>query len=286
MSTSTARARSPIDTLHAAMQRSGSVACVGLDPVLERLPSSIPQADPTEAIRAFCLGVVESVAETVAAVKVQSACFERYGVAGVAVMQEVIQAASLRGTTVVLDAKRGDIGISAGHYAVSAGTTGADWVTVNGYLGMDGGEPFLEQCGAFVLVRTSNPGSAAFQDEQLEDGRTVAELMADQVAAMAADRLGPSGWSDVGAVVGATHPEQAHQLRARLTGVTLLVPGIGAQGGTLEDCRPLVGPDGRGALLTASRSVIYAQGDGDWKEAVADAAQRLADETGTMAGLR
>ena len=268
------------------MRRSGSVACVGLDPVLDRLPEPLRHEEPVDAIRAFCLGVVESVADVVAAVKVQSACFERYGADGVAAMQEVIQAVSARGATVVLDAKRGDIGISAAHYAAAAAAAGADWVTVNGYLGMDGVQPFLERCGAFVLVRTSNPGSAAFQDVRLSDDRTVAELMADEVAQLAASRIGPSGWSDVGAVVGATHPEQAHRLRERLVGVTLLVPGIGAQGGTLKDCQPLVGQDGVGALLTASRSVIYAQGHSDWKQAVAEAAQRLADDTGTMAGLR
>ncbi|HJO15786.1 MAG TPA: orotidine-5'-phosphate decarboxylase [Phycisphaerales bacterium] len=286
MDTMTPETTSPIDTLHASMRRSGSIACVGLDPVLERLPESIDRPDPVDAIRSFSMGVVEAVAPHVAAIKVQSACFERFGPTGVQAMKDVLAAIPAHGAAVILDAKRGDIGISAHHYAAAASAMGAHWVTVNGYLGMDGVEPFLEQCGAFVLVRTSNPGSSSFQDQRLADGRTVAESMADHVASLAAGRIGPSGWSDVGAVVGATHPTQAHQLRERLRGVTLLVPGIGAQGGTIEDCRPLCGDDGLGALLTASRSVIYVSGGDNWSHDVREAAKQLAHDTGVMAGLR
>lgn len=279
-----------VDRLLAAMDRTGCNACVGLDPVLEKLPASIDRTDAVEAIRVFSLGVLESVAQTVACLKVQSACYERYGAAGLGVLDEVLTAAESFNLPVILDAKRGDIGISAAHYAAAAfqRTSPPSWLTVNGYLGSETLEPYLEHGGIFVLVRTSNPGSAEFQSLRLEDGRSVSDAMADMVAKLAAPRRNAAGWSDVGGVVGATHPREAEQLRDRMPGVVLLVPGIGAQGGSVADCKPLCGPDGHGALLTASRSIIYAPADGgsSWTDAVSAAATALADETGTVAGLR
>jgi orotidine-5'-phosphate decarboxylase len=275
--------------LAAAMGRAACNACVGLDPVLTKLPAAIDRSDPIDAIRRFSLGVLEVVAPHVACLKVQSACYERYGPSGVAIIDEVMAAADLIDLPVILDAKRGDIGISAAHYAASVFDRAAapDWVTVNAYLGVETLEPYLEHGGIFVLVRTSNPGSARFQGLRLDDGRTVAEAMADMVAELAANRRNEQGWSDVGAVVGATHPAEAESLRERMPGVILLVPGIGAQGGKVSDCAPLCGPDGYGAVLTASRSVIYPEGQSDdWMQAIAEAAARLADETGRVAGLR
>ncbi|MBT5583942.1 MAG: orotidine-5'-phosphate decarboxylase [Phycisphaerae bacterium] len=278
------------DRLIAAMDRTGCNACVGLDPVLEKLPLAIDRTDPVHAIREFSLGVLESVAETVACLKLQSACYERYGAAGVGVIDEVLALAASHKLPVILDAKRGDIGISAAHYAAAAfeRSSPPSWLTVNGYLGSETLEPYLEHGGIFVLVRTSNQGSAEFQSLRLDDGRTISDAMADMVAALAAPRRNAAGWSDVGAVVGATHPSEAEQLRNRMPSVVLLVPGIGAQGGCVADCKPLCGADGHGAILTASRSVIYAptQHGELWTEAVATAAKSLAHETGTMAGLR
>jgi orotidine-5'-phosphate decarboxylase len=275
--------------LAASMERAACNACVGLDPVLERLPAAIDRSDPIDAFRRFSLGVLEAVAPHVACLKVQSACFERYGAPGIAIIDEVMAAADVLNLPVILDAKRGDIGISAAHYAagIFGRRGGPGWVTVNAYLGSETLEPYLEYGGIFVLVRTSNPGSVGFQGLRLDDGRTVAEAMADTVADLAAPRRNERGWSDVGAVVGATHPAEAESLRARMPGVILLVPGIGAQGGHVADCASLCGEDGFGAVLTASRSVIYPEpGSGSWKQAVSDAAARLADETGRVAGLR
>lgn len=279
------------DELATAMSRTGTCACVGLDPVLDRIPDPCRSDDPVASLRTFCLSVIDAVAEHVCCIKAQSACFERHGPRGLALLDEVYDVACARELPVILDAKRGDIGISAAHYAAAAfarrpGGGAPRWLTVNGYLGPDTLEAMLGEGGVFVLVRTSNAGSDEVQGLVLEDGRTVAEAMADVVASLAADRIGASGWSDVGAVVGATHPEHAGALRARMPGVVLLVPGIGAQGGHVEDCRALCGDDGRGAVLTASRSVIYAGTGDDWAVHVADAAARLADEAGCMAGLR
>jgi orotidine-5'-phosphate decarboxylase len=280
-----------VDRLLAAMDRVGSNACVGLDPVVSRLPDDIDRTDPVAAIREFSLRVIESVSQHVACVKVQSACYERFGSAGVAVIDDILQEANAHAMPVILDAKRGDIGISAAHYAAAAfdrpGPT-PDWLTVNAWLGTETLEPYLAGGGIFVLVRTSNPGSAEVQGLALQDGRTMCEAMADLVAGMAAHRIGNAGWSDVGAVVGATHPAEAESLRDRMPGVILLVPGIGAQGGSVADCARLCGDDGHGALLTSSRSVIYAEPQAGelWFEAVARSARELADETGRVAGLR
>ncbi len=277
----------PAQRLAEAMNRTGSAACVGLDPVIDRLPPG----EPVDTIRTFSLGVIDAVAERVACIKIQSACFERHGPAGLALIDELLAAAADRAIPVILDAKRGDIGISASHYAAAAFERpgpAPDWLTVNGWLGGETIQPYLEHGGVFVLVRTSNPGSAEVQHLTLADGRTTSEAMADLVATLAAGRPSWHGWTDVGAVVGATHPEEAESLRARMPGVILLVPGIGAQGGTVDQCKPLFGSDGHGALLTASRSVIYAEPKSGetWAQAVARAASELAEASGNAAGLR
>lgn len=266
------------DRLHDATRRTGSPVCVGLDPVLESLPADLraKHHDPLEAIAEFCRGVLHAAAPHAPAVKFQSACFERYGGRGVLLLEHLLTETASQGFVVVLDAKRGDIGISASHYAASARRTGAHAVTVSGYLGPTGVTPFLDAgLAAFVLVRTSNPDSDAVQAHTLGDGRTVAEMMADHVAALGASRLGACGLSDVGAVVGATKSSEGRALRARMPSQVFLVPGYGAQGGTAEDIRALLTARGDGVLVTASRSIIYAPGEGPWQDRVAAAAKKL-----------
>ncbi len=275
------------DDLCASIRAAGSPVCVGLDPVLESLPPECRNAaDAATAIERFAVGVVDAVAGVAPAVKFQSACFERYGSRGLAALERSIAHARSRGIIVILDAKRGDIGISAAHYAAAAAGLGAHAVTVNGYLGMSGVEPFLaDGLGVFVLVRTSNPDSDAVQSPRLADGRSVAELLADQVAALGAKSIGTSGFSAAGAVVGATKSADGKALRARMPHQIFLVPGYGAQGGTAHDIRALLTPNGGGAggggvLVTASRSVIYAKpaAGESWQAAVSRAAQILAGE--------
>ncbi|MCE7974702.1 MAG: orotidine-5'-phosphate decarboxylase [Leptolyngbya sp. PLA1] len=275
------------DRLHHATRRTGSPVCVGLDPVLESLPADLraQHHDPLEAIAEFCRGVLHATAPHAPAVKFQSACFERYGGRGVLLLEHLITEAASQGFVVVLDAKRGDIGISASHYAASAKRTGAHAVTVSGYLGPSGVTPFLDAgLAAFVLVRTSNPDSDAVQAHTLADGRTVAEMMADHVAALGATRLGACGLSDVGAVVGATKSSEGRALRARMPTQVFLVPGYGAQGGTAEDIRALLTARRDGVLVTASRSIIYAPGDGPWKDRVAAAARQLNHDIAGIVG--
>jgi orotidine-5'-phosphate decarboxylase len=275
----------PADRLLDAIDRCGAPVCVGFDPVVDRLPESLRPAEPgdvcaAKSIEGFCEGLIEAVAGLIPCVKVQAACFERYRAPGVAAMHRVIERAKGHGLAVILDAKRGDIGISASHYAAGL-MAAADWITVNGYLGADGIEPFVgESHGAMVLVRTSNPSGDSVQTLALGDGRTIAEAVAGLVARIGRASIGRRGYSAVGAVVGATDPDAAAHLRDIMPEQLFLVPGYGAQGGSIDDVLPCFGPEGRGALVTASRSVIYAfdPTDRSWVGSVRAAATAMAGE--------
>lgn len=292
----------PADRLLDAVLERRTPACIGLDPVLERCPASIGgSADPTPVEKAvpvierFCMEVIDAVAGLAPCIKVQSACFERYGHAGVAAMERIIRAAGERELIVIYDAKRGDIGISASHYAhasfpVTDGIAPA-WVTVNPCFGEDGITPFLERGGAFALVRTSNPSSDVFQGLPMEYGETLAEAVAEliaQIGQSSEDLIGRHGFSRLGAVVAATKRNECDCLRIRMPQQVFLMPGYGAQGGTADDVRNCFNDKGLGAIITASRSVIYGfdRGESNWIGAVRDAAARFADEVGQVAGLR
>ena len=272
------------DTLAAALDRAGSPVCVGLDPVVERLPEPIRAEhwEPARAIAAFCEGVIDAVAPHVAVVKPQSACFERYGSAGFHALERTILHARERGLIVILDAKRGDIGISAQHYAAAAAHMGAHAITVNAYLGPSTVEPYLDAgLGVYLLVRTSNPDSDAVQARPLASGANVASILADLTRTLGASRLGSRGLSDVGAVVGATKAAEGAALRALMPDQVFLVPGYGAQGGTAADVRALLRPSATtpaqsGVVVNASRSVLYPKGEGPWQGLVAEAAQAFA----------
>lgn len=276
-----------VDLLSKAILKAGSPACVGLDPVLESIPAAIRARhhEPLAAIAEFSHGVLGAIGGIVPAVKFQSACFERYGSRGVALLEELSLEAGRLGLVIVYDAKRGDIGTTSAHYAACARRLGAHAVTVNGYLGRSGLAPFLDAgLGIFVLVRTSNPDSDEVQGVPLADGRTVGSMVADIVANLGATTPGDCGLSNVGAVVGATKSGEAKALRARMPNQVFLIPGYGAQGGTAQDIRDMRRPGQpmhlAGALVTASRSVIYApvkEGQ-PWHEAVATAAKQLASE--------
>jgi orotidine-5'-phosphate decarboxylase len=304
----------PADRLAQTLTRTNTIACVGLDPVLEQLPDALRTLAPVAAIEAFSRGVVQAIASAgVGVVKVQSACYERYGSAGFAAMERTIAASREAGLLVVLDAKRGDIGISASHYAAAASAMGAHWITVSGYLGPSTIEPYLQAgLGVFVLVRTSNPDSDSVQAHTLASGASVAEMMASHVRTLGErfmasegtgpdrfspdrlipdrlipDRLSPDRLSSVGAVVGATKPQDGPRLRALMPSTTFLVPGYGAQGGTLADIRGMMRPGSRtaataGVLVTASRSVIYPKpapdAAGTWEARVEQAARALVGE--------
>ncbi len=281
------------DRLLEQIRIKGSPICVGIDPVYERLPDEVREnVEPIEAIYEFCLTTLRAVADHTPAVKFQSACFERYFSEGLDCLHSLIEDAHDLDLLVINDAKRGDIGSSAQHYAVGclarddAGDfAGPDALTVNSYLGEDSLKPFLDICieqnkGLFALVRTSNPGGDAVQSQILKDGRTVAQMVASLINEIGShnDYVGESGYSCLGAVVGATKRDDAAELRKLMPQQIFLVPGYGAQGGIADDVKVCFKPDGTGALITASRSIIYAYdspSDTNWRSAIEQAAAKM-----------
>jgi orotidine-5'-phosphate decarboxylase len=282
---------------------------VGLDPHLELLPPSMMngvsrnnRVQLADVIARFCIGVIESVGDLVAAVKPQVAFFERLGGAGYDALEKVTAEARDRNLLIISDAKRGDIGSTAQAYAdyhlgVAQPSSehelqclGADAITLNPYLGEDSLQPFLRHVekgrGLFLLAKTSNVGSANFQDRMISDDQQAVPLY--HAVAHLADMLvsrypaGKHGYSSVGLVVGATFPEQAAALRSAFPRLLFLVPGVGAQGARPSDLRGCFDPEGLGAVINASRSVIFAYrdsgGGANWQAAARQAARDLRDE--------
>ncbi|MCC7191846.1 MAG: orotidine-5'-phosphate decarboxylase [Phycisphaeraceae bacterium] len=301
------------DRLTAKCREKGSPVCVGIDPVWERLPSSVRakhrDADDSPhagirlaAIHEYCSGVLHAVAPHAACIKLQSACFERYLWPGVQLYHTLVNEAANLGLLIIGDAKRGDIGISAEHYAAGCLTdapfadldepAAPDALTINAYLGDDSIQPFIDaarahQKGLFALVRTSNPGGDAIQTLQLADGRSVADAVAALIARLGDQpgNIGQSGFSLLGAVVGATKAEDARRLRELMPHQIFLVPGFGAQGGKADDVRACFNADGHGAIITASRSVLYAYekpATDDWMGAIEAAAVKMKAEISAL----
>ena len=283
-----------------------SVVCVGLDPDLERLPAELTAryqgrtAELGEAgavaacFEEFCCGIVEAVADTAACVKPQAAFFEQYGAPGWSALAAVIACAHRHELPVILDVKRGDIASTAVAYARAAfggapgfgGTVAgleADAVTASPYLGADSLAPVVEACaagkGVFVLTRTSNPGAADLQEREA-DGRALFLHVADEVRRLGAAHVGEAGYSDVGAVAGATAPGQLRLVREALPQAFLLVPGYGAQGASGDALRGISAGSAGGFVVNASRSIIYAwqQTAADYKSAAAAAARSMRNE--------
>ena len=277
------------DRLLAAIDaKGGAPVCVGLDPNLTRMPAEFQTGEtPAEVlanIERFCREVLTVIAPIVPAIKPQMAYFEAFGPAGVQLYFDLAAAARSMGLLVIGDAKRGDIGSTSAAYAKAhlRALDAPDALTVNGYFGLDGTQPFVDAAvetgrGLFVLVRTSNPSGKIVQNFADATGKCFYEHLAEIVAAMGDPCVGTSGYSCVGAVVGATCPEEARTLRAKMPKQIFLVPGYGAQGATAQDCAASFHPDGTGAIVNASRSVLYAPpADNDWKRGVEQAAQAFA----------
>lgn len=270
-----------VDRLLARIEAVGAPVCVGLDPVVGKLPDWPTAGTDAGRVSAFCRGVIDRTAEFAAAFKPQSACFERLGAAGFAALQETVAHARNAGVPVVYDAKRGDIGSTADHYAAAAVNLGANAITINAYMGPSTVQPYLDAgLGVFVLVRTSNPDSGVIQSQRLSEGGVVGDALAQLTSSLGDGSIGQFGMSGVGAVVGLTKSSEAAHLRERMPRQVFLVPGYGAQGGTAAELRPLLTDDktpGRGVLVNASRSVIYA---GD----VTAAASRMRDDLAAAIG--
>ncbi len=303
------------DRLCEAVRTKKTCLAVGLDPVYNRLPETIRShrqmndefdADAAvDAIFDYCTQVMRIVAPMVPAVKINIAFFEKYLWEGLETYYALISEAEDLGLEIIGDVKRGDIGHTAAAYAAAhlqnpelAGledTLAPDAITINGYTGADGIEPFADVAtqqgkGVFVLVRTSNPSAATIQDVTDTEGKAMYERIAEIVGQIAnkPERIGKKGYSNVGMVVGGTAPDVTSTLRRSYDTVWFLVPGYGSQGASAADCVRFCKPDGTGALINASRSIIYAyekpkyksQYGDDWKrcieQAVIDAKIELA----------
>jgi orotidine-5'-phosphate decarboxylase len=293
---------------------------LGLDPKLEYIPASIkeryfngdinPQKAAADSIIEFNKKLIDALYEIIPAVKPQLAYYEMYGLEGIRAFYETIGYAKEKGLLVIADGKRNDIGTTSQAYATAyLGKTdingakteafGADALTVNAYLGIDGIKPFIEACenndkGIFVLVKTSNPSSGQLQDLILQDGRTIYEAMADLVNQWGSSTLGQCGYSSIGAVVGATYPKQLDEMRKRMPKAWILVPGYGAQGGTAADVAGAFDKNGLGAIINASRSLMCAYKLDAWKEkftqedfakAARAEAERMRDDISRVCGI-
>lgn len=249
-----------------------SVLVVGLDPDITFFPDFLlkdVQASSNESIAEviyqFNKIVIDAVAEHVVAVKPQLAYYEVYGSCGIRALERTISYARSKELIVINDAKRGDIGSTSLAYAhafLTNGPISGDMVTVNPFLGSDGYMPFVDVAkennkGIFVLLKTSNPSSHEVQDLKLENGEMLYFKLAEDLTKLAEETKGTSNYSFIGAVVGATYPEEAKKLRKLLPHSIFLVPGFGAQGGKAEDLKVFFDENGNGALISSSRGIIY-----------------------------
>jgi orotidine-5'-phosphate decarboxylase len=291
------------DRVADAVERKRSQLVVGLDPRLDLLPVELrgegvhgrPAA--AGAVERFCNGIVDAVAPYAVAVKPQAAFFEALGADGWAALEAVCAYARAAGLLVVLDGKRGDIGSTARAYAEAylepraEGPPLADALTINPYLGEDSVEPFLAAgrrhgAGTFFLVRTSNAGARDVQEAVLSDGKPLWRHVAGLVHHWGEDQVGAGGVSSVGAVVGATVPRIVGEARRAMPQAIILLPGVGAQGAGPADVARAFTSGPASALVSSSRSVIYAyrEFDDDWRAAAAREAARLAGEIWRSAG--
>lgn len=265
------------ERLEAAWQRSGSLLCVGLDPEPERMP--------VDDVLAFNRAVIDATSDLVCAYKPNVAFYERLGATGFATLKATLDAVP-QGVLTILDAKRGDVGHTARAYAEAMYEAfGADAVTVNPYLGADSLEPFLDRAdkGVFVVCRTSNPGARDLQDLLVDTPggpRPLYEVVAQYTQTW-------SRHGNVGLVAGATYPEELARLRALCPALPFLVPGVGAQGGDVRVAvRAAMDDRGLGALVSASRSVLYAGSGPRFADAVREAALRLRREIDVARGAQ
>ncbi|TWT48859.1 orotidine-5'-phosphate decarboxylase [Botrimarina hoheduenensis] len=283
------------DRLTSAVREKRSPLMVGLDPRLDQLPVSLrPPLEASAAERAdafceFCRGVIDAVADFTPIVKPQVAFFEELGPAGMVALGAVIEEAHRAGLLVCVDGKRNDIGTTAQAYANGWLGEQSPWrgdaLTVSPYLGDDSLEPFTKlaaerDAGVFVLVKTSNPGGALWQDLEAE-GKTLYRRVGEYVETIAASTVGASGYGVAGAVVGATYPQQLAELRAAMPHTWFLIPGFGAQGGAAADVAAGFDAQGLGAVVNSSRGVIFAYEKNpqpDWRDAVREAARSACEQ--------
>lgn len=280
-----------VDLLVKRIKEKGNPSVAGLDPKIDYVPQYIRDKayaeygknlkGACEAIWEFNKGLIDALYDVVPAVKPQSAFYEMYGLNGEEVLHRTIRYAKEKGLYIILDVKRNDIGSTAEAYSkaylgntdidgVTEEPCPVDCVTVNPYLGTDGVKPFVNDCktfdkAIFALVKTSNPSSGELQD-MLAGEKHIYEHVAELVNKWNEDTIGESGYGAVGAVVGATYPEQAAVLRQIMKQSYFLVPGYGAQGGGASGVKPCFNEDGLGAIVNSSRGIMCAYKKDGWRE--------------------
>lgn len=310
-----------INQLVAQIKKTGAPIVVGLDPMMKFVPKHIQQKafaeygetmeGAAEAIWQYNKEIVDCIYDLIPAVKPQIAMYEQFGIPGLVTFKKTVDYCKKKGLVVIGDVKRGDIGSTSEAYAVGhlgkvqVGSKSyygfdEDFVTVNPYLGSDGVKPFLKVCqeekkGLFILVKTSNPSSGEFQDRKISDAdnRPLYEIVGEQVARWGAELMGES-YSYVGAVVGATYPEQGKILRKIMPKSYILVPGYGAQGGKGADLVHFFNEDGLGAIVNSSRGIIAAYqqekyasyGETNHGDASRAAVQDMIDDIGQALAVR
>jgi len=281
-----------IDKLIERINEKNNPSIVGLDSKIDYVPQYIREKafkeygknmeGAAQAILVFNKRIIDCVYDIVPAVKPQVAYYEMYGLEGIKTLDETVRYARGKGLIVIADGKRNDIGSTAEAYSSAfLGKTAiagdqfeavldVDALTVNPYLGYDGIKPFIEDCkryekGVFILVKTSNKSSGQLQDILTQDGRSIYEVVAQYVEEWGRNVIGKNGYSSIGAVVGATYPNQAKILRKIMKHAYILVPGYGVQGGTAGDVAHSFDSNGLGAIVNASRSIICAYQSDAWK---------------------
>ena len=289
--------KSFIDKLIDKIEKTDSRICVGLDPHLDLIPEYILNkasqkfSDPEKAVAMAVLDfnkkIIDEVAKHTAIVKPQIAFYEKIGLEGLKTLEKTVEYAKEKGLLVLLDAKRNDIGSTAGAYAEAhLENDNIDAITINPYFGMDGVKPFLQykNKGAFTLVRTSNQSAGDIQDIESKEGKKVYEHMGQLVKEWGNNYKGESGYSNLGAVIGATYPQELKRLRSLMPGVFFLIPGYGAQGGGAEDVASGFDKDGLGAIVNSARGIIFAYRNNDkynekeFAIAAGEAAKNMKDE--------
>jgi orotidine-5'-phosphate decarboxylase len=281
-----------IDRLVRKIRETENPSALGLDTKIDYVPEALARtyAGAADAIYAFNTALLEALSDTVPCVKVQAAYYETLGTEGVECFKRTVERAKTLGYVVIADAKRGDIGSTAEAYSAAYlrddSPFPTDFLTVNPYFGTDGMSPFIADCaasgkGIFALAKTSNPSGKEFQDVILRDGRPMYELVAEKIAEWGEGLIGEEGFSSVGAVVGATYPEQGAALRRKMPRTFFLLPGYGAQGASAEHLTACFDGRGEGAVVAASRSIICAhlkRGTDDFVGAAREEAVRMREE--------
>ncbi len=270
------------DKLIAKTMETKNPTVVGLDPDLKKMPqcykeikkSENPLRDAADVILSYNKEIIDTVCDIVPAVKPQVAFYEKYGSYGFYAFEKTVEYAKSKGLVVIVDCKRNDIGNTAKAYSDAylglvetldgemAPAVNADFLTVSPFLGSESITPFTDVCaelgkGIFVLVKTSNSSSGEIQDVKTKSGKTVSMELAEYVAKQSEKCIGESGYSPIGAVVGATYPEEAAELRRIMPKSYFLVPGYGAQGGGTSDILHCFNEDGLGAVVNSSRGILY-----------------------------